>query len=287
MEPKSGSRKSLITGLICAVLSLCFIVVAVYSIYRLGSGFIGEKKAQKEFDALADVMTGIETAEQENHASSQSESEEGPYTEDDEITTQRVSENRAVIPQFEPLIASNSDICGWIYIPNAAISYPVMWTPDDPEFYLRRDFYKNSSRSGTPFIGEACTVDSDCLIIYGHNMKNGTMFGSLNQYSEKSFWEDNPAIMFNTLYEYRNYQVFAAVTCRLSENESEGFQFYQYSGDMTEAQFNELKDWLIKHAAYDTEVMPEYGDQILMVSTCGDTYSDERFLIAAFRTPNE
>lgn len=288
MESGRSSHKLSVRGLVCAILSLCFIGIAVYALVQLGSGYMEEKQAQKEFDVLADMMTGIETANDQSDASSQSESaEEFQAVGADEMPEQSATEDREMIPEFQTLSAINSDIAGWIYSPNALISYPVMWTPDDPEYYLRRDFYKNSSRSGTPFIGAACTVDSDCLIIYGHNMKYKTMFSALSNYGEQKFWEENPTIIFNTLYEYREYQIFAAVTCRLSEDEEAGTQFYQYSGDMTETQFDKLRNYLCSNAAYDTGIMPEYGDQILIVATCGNTYSDERFLVAAFRTPNE
>lgn len=78
-----------------------------------------------------------------------------------------------------PLFAQNSDCVGWLCIPDTVVDYPVMHTPENPQKYLRRNFYGEYSQSGTPFLDSRCGMDSDNLIIYGHNMRNDTMFGSL------------------------------------------------------------------------------------------------------------
>ena len=80
-----------------------------------------------------------------------------------------------------PLMEQNSECIGWIYIEGTAVNYPVMHTPSDPQKYLRKNFEKEYSTSGIPFLDYRCTPDTH-LIIYGHNMKNGTMFSDLKKY---------------------------------------------------------------------------------------------------------
>ena len=81
----------------------------------------------------------------------------------------------------------NPDFAGWLRIPDTKIDYPVMHTPDDMQYYIRRDFYGESSVSGTPFIGDFCSTDSGSMIIYAHNMKNGTLFGELDEYESEDY----------------------------------------------------------------------------------------------------
>lgn len=80
-------------------------------------------------------------------------------------------------------------MAGWITIEGTPVNYPVMFTPDQPDFYLKHGFDKEYSAYGVPFVGENCTLSprSDNLIIYGHHMKNGTMFAALADYENKDF----------------------------------------------------------------------------------------------------
>lgn len=186
-------------------------------------------------------------------------------------------------PHYDKLYEMNSDFIGWLNIPNTNIDYPVMFTPDDPEYYLRRAFDKTSSQSGTPFIGKNGNIDSDCLIIYGHNMKNDTMFGTLDNYADKDFWETNSTFSFNTLNDYREYEVYAAVKTTILHTDETMFRYYNYSGDLSQTEYEELVYWLAANAIYNTGIDPVYGEQILIISTC--SYHDEngRFLVAARR----
>ena len=82
----------------------------------------------------------------------------------------------------------NPDFIGWLRIDGTKIDYPVMMKPEDPDYYLRRDFSGKDAKSGTPYIGSGCTPCSDNVIIYSHNMKNGTMFADLLKYADEKFY---------------------------------------------------------------------------------------------------
>jgi len=181
------------------------------------------------------------------------------------------------------LYEENSDFVGWLHIDNTNIDYPVMCTPSEPEYYLRRAFDKTSSQSGTPFVGADSTIDSDLFIIYGHNMKNDTMFGTLDYYTEKDFWEETPTLLFTTLSEQREYEIFAALKTRILYQEEEGYRWYYQAGDLTEDAFDELIGYLAENALYDTGITPVYGEQIVILSTCSYETDHSRFIIAARR----
>lgn len=103
------------------------------------------------------------------------------------------------------LFAENSECIGWLCIPDTAIDYPVMYTPNAPQKYLRRNFYGEYSQSGVPFLDYRCNPDSGNLLIYGHNMKNGTMFSDLKKYLDADFLDSHQTIELqigDNLYRY-------------------------------------------------------------------------------------
>lgn len=181
------------------------------------------------------------------------------------------------------LYEQNQDFVGWLTMPNTKIDYPVMCTPENPEYYLRRAFDGSSATSGTPFVGKDATIDSDCFIVYGHNMKNDTMFGTLDKYADKTFMEENPKFTFTTIAEQREYEVFAAVRTRLLNKDESGYRFYNHAGTLTETEYMELVGWLQNNSLYDTGIAPQYGEQIILLSTCSYHTANGRFLVAARR----
>lgn len=202
----------------------------------------------------------------------------------DNMYKQAAAEDREQpLQQYEDIYEMNRDFVGWLRIPNTNIDYPVMFTPNDPEYYLHRAFDNTDSHCGTPFIGENGNMDSDCFIIYGHNMKNDTMLGTLDHYADIDFWKANRTFSFNTLYEYREYEVFAAVKTSILHTDEEGLRYYNYAGELSEADYKKFEDWLIANSIYDTEIHPVYGEQILILSTCSYHTDNGRFLVAARR----
>lgn len=241
-----------------------FVVKAIFFLIFAGSAIMAAQAyhtSQKEQSAFEELLSAIDQTKV--------------------ATTAEKDENKR--KEYAALYTQNHDFAGWLEIPNTKINYPVMDTPDEPEYYLYRAFDGTSSKSGTPFIGEDGTVETDCLIIYGHNMKNGTMFGTLDYYMEADFWEENKYFSFDTPYEERKYEVFAAVSCGILTQNETGFRYYCYAGDLTENEFDGLIKWLVENAYYDTGIIPQYGEQIIILSTCSDYAKDSRFIVAAVK----
>lgn len=193
------------------------------------------------------------------------------------------------------LYEKNSDLIGWIRIEGTGIDYPVMQTPDDPEYYLYRDFNKEYSASGTPFMDAACIAVKQQSpitwnwIIYGHNMKFGTMFHDLQKYDSKEFWEKHRNFSFDVydpmtgITYHGEYQIFAARRSRIRAEDSAAFSYYRYAGYSDEQTFSEYVEGLKNESIYDTDITPSFGEQLVTLSTCAYHTSGGRFYIVGRR----
>ena len=111
-------------------------------------------------------------------------------------TESEPTERPAAERNIQALITENADCIGWLSVDGTNISYPVMHTPSDPQKYLRRNFYGKYSQSGVPFLDGRCDLQSSNLIIYGHNMRNGTMFSDLKRYVDRDFLNAHRTVKF-------------------------------------------------------------------------------------------
>lgn len=258
-----------------SVLFLLFFLLFGVSVVMIVKSHV--RRGQEEA-AFADLTAAAEQAQQEETIS------DGSGIGFDAPETQRHTEEPPEEPQDTPyaaLYAENSDFVGWLHIDNTRIDYPVMSTPGEPEYYLYRAFDQTSSQSGTPFVGKDSTIDSDLFIVYGHNMKDDTMFGTLDRYAEQAFWEKTPSVSFTTICEEREYEIFAAVKTRVLYQDEPGYRWYYQAGDLTGEAFDELIRYLRENALYDTGITPVYGEQIMILCTCSYQEDNGRFLVAA------
>ena len=185
------------------------------------------------------------------------------------------------IEQVRAVAADNADTIGWLRIDGTAIDYPVMHTPTDPEKYLHTNFKREYSFGGIPFIDANCSADSDNLLIYGHNMLDGSMFRSLPKYESKTYWQAHPTIHFDTLYEEGEYEVLAAFYDRVYYTYENCFKFYQFIDAADEADFNNAISNFRSKALYDTGVTAAYGDKLITLVTCAYHVEDGRFVVVA------
>ena len=199
-----------------------------------------------------------------------------------------VTDKGTIIGKYADLYLANDDIIGWVTIEDTNIDYPVMQTQDDPEFYLHRGFDKEYAASGVAFMDAVSDifVPTSNFLIYGHNMKNGTMFHDLLEYEDKAFYEQHPTFKFDTIYKggQGTYQVIAAGYTQIYPQDSKKFKYYQYAGMTTETEFYEYLRGVREISSYDTGVSAEYGDQLITLSTCAYHVEDGRFIVVAKRT---
>ena len=172
---------------------------------------------------------------------------------------------------------------GWITVPDTKINYPVMQTPTKPDYYLKRNFYKKSSDWGAIYAREVCNVNepSDNVTLYGHHMKDGSMFTGLDKFKQKSFWETHRTFQFDTLYERHTYEIIGVF--KTSANVGQGFNYHLFVDAADEGKFNEFVSTVKSLAFYETGVTAQYGDKLLTLSTCEYTLSNGRFVVVAKR----
>ena len=175
------------------------------------------------------------------------------------------------------------DLAGWIRIDGTKIDYPVMQTPETPNFYLDHDADGNASAWGAIYAREECDLNepSDNVTLYGHTMKDGSMFAVLHDYIDKTTWENNPLIFLDTLYEYRVYKIFAVFAT--SANVGEGFTYHNMIEAENEEDFNNFISTCKNLSYYETGITPQYGDKVICLSTCEYTHDNGRLVVAAVR----
>lgn len=173
-----------------------------------------------------------------------------------------------------------SNMVGWISIAGTTVNYPVMQTPNDPNFYLKHNFEKAYSDLGVPYIQEDCDLAaSDNLIIYGHHIKGQKMFGALESYKDKDFYEEHKSIQFDTLTEQAEYEIVAVF--KTVAYSSEGFRYYDFVDAEDEKAFDEYVSKCKEFALYDTGVTAKYGDKLITLSTCEYSAQNGRLVVVA------
>lgn len=209
----------------------------------------------------------------------------GLYSKD-KVSAEKDFEKLETI-DFASIYGQNSDFVGWINVPDTKINYPVMQTPGDPEFYLHRNFEKEYSESGTPFVDAESRIFDDPTwnwLIYGHHMKFGTMFHDLILFQDQEFWQEHKTFTFTTYSPAtgaieNEFEIVAASNSRIREKDSKEFKYYQYPGYTDEETFNQYVSGIKAESNYDTGITPVYGDQLVTLSTCAYHTEEGRFYI--------
>ncbi len=218
-------------------------------------------------------------AEERQEGEPEAQAEEGA-----EFSEEQDKAELPVLAQYAPLLEQNRDLAGWLKVEDTVIDYPVMYTPQEPEYYLHRAFDGSKSFGGSLFVGEDCQPEGAHVIIYGHHMRNGTMFGSLPGYASLEYAKKHPVIRYDTLYEEKEYEVLAAFYSKIYAEDIEGvFRYYWYTDLSREEVFNRYIKQVKAAALYDTGVEADYGDEILTLSTCSYHTDDGRFVVVARR----
>lgn len=189
----------------------------------------------------------------------------------------------AVKNPYEDYYLANPDMAGWLVVPGTVIDYPIMWTPEDENFYLYRDFKKRDNNNGSLILDTDSALDplTTNLIIHGHNMKSGAMFGNLTDYEKKSYFEDHKQIILYTPECQRNYEVIAVFRSQVYKKTDDVFKFYKFFQADTEEQFKEFYDNIKELSLYDTGVTAEFGDRFITLSTCVYHVTNGRFVVVA------
>lgn len=191
---------------------------------------------------------------------------------------------KPVLPEYAALLEENPDLVGWISIEGTDISYPVVQSPEEPNFYLTHGFDGEPSKYGCPYAQEDCDVfaPSDNVILYGHHMRNGSMFAQLVNYTDEAFYRAHPTLRFDTLTDRAEYEILAVVRTRA---DAAGLPYRQFVDAADEVEFDAYIERCRRLACYDTGVSAEYGDKLLTLSTCESIRDSEaRLIVVAKRS---
>ena len=267
------------------VVVIALVVVFCVSAFMVGRYFMDSKKEQNANKELAEMVsrpTSAPTAATDPTAAT-TPAESVPAPTQNGAEPELRPQHHDMIPDMQKVYEKNGDTVGWIKIEGTKVDNPVMQTKERPNFYLKRNFEGNPSDWGALYVREECDVNkpSDNVTIYGHNMRDGSMFGQLGNYANKQFWEEHKMIFFDTLTEYHVYEVFAVF--KTSANVGEGFPYHQMEDAADEKEFNEFVATCKKLSFYDTGITPVYGDKLISLSTCEYTLDNGRFVVVARR----
>lgn len=199
------------------------------------------------------------------------------------INYEEAKDKPPVLKKYETLYQKNRRLVGWIKIDGCGIDYPVMQTSNN-DYYLDHNYNQDYDKNGSIFMDKDCTpaFPNDNMILYGHHMKSGKMFGNLNYYAKKDFWEKNPNFTFDTIYETGTYAVMYVFRSKIYAQDEIVFKYYQFIDASSEDEFYSNMDAMAEMSLYDTGVTAVYGDRLITLSTCDNAESGEgRFVVVA------
>ena len=185
------------------------------------------------------------------------------------------NQQEVVLHDSAALTSTNSDYVGWLSIPGTVINYPVMFSPSEPERYLHLDYYKRYSYSGTPFLDTRCDPNDGNLIIYGHNMVNGTMFGSLKRYRNADYLNSHKTVYLEQPNGVHVFEIFSVAT--LEKNDA--WYSFLHAADADE-EVAWIADLEFKSGVY-TGNTPTGTERLLTLSTCTGNRKSERMIVVA------
>lgn len=291
-ERKHSSGKKKTISIICAITTALAVVIAAYFPVRR---LIDQKRLEGQQDRLATMMaTPVPTSEPFAEATTAPEPEETTIVEE---TPEPVEIEYEVLPEYQLLYYVNPDLIGWLRIDDTVIDYPVVQTPEDEEKYLYLDFDGNSNANGTLIMDNGSTVGvgtaeqdylggtepSTNLIIHGHTMKSGAMFGYLPRYEDQSYGEEHNIICFDSLYEHREYELISVFYTQVYYPTDDVFKYYKFFQADTQEEFDDWYDNIKAMSLYDTGVTAEFGDEFITLSCCSYQVEDGRFVVVGKR----
>lgn len=285
--PGAGRRRR--QELLLMVLLACVMVFSAWQLIRYGADYVAAQNASEELrelyyqEAEEPTFTPAPTATPAPTPTPAPEVTPTPTaTPAIRLEALRYPGNPygAISSTFTKLRRQNADIVAWLKIPGLLDEAVVQ---RDNSYYLKRDYRGYHNVNGAIFLDESTDLSTRpyTLMVYGHNMKTGAMFGCLRNYENLSFYQKNPFITFNTMYEDGQYVIFSITQLSLNARDSNYFSFGQMNSTNI-AWRKEAIDALLSHSAFYTSLDVQPEDQILLLITCVDD-DEERRIVAARR----
>lgn len=274
-----NKRRKVLKALLLAGMAVCLI--------KVGQSYCQSAQHREQQEDLREIVTRTNVKCVTPNVSAPNEAGvtvlENRNRTDAENSGGQTGKGPGMLERYTVLYEENKDLVGWLSIEGMKIDYPVMQGEDD-EYYLHHDFYGKDSKYGCLYVKEQADLDAGTnFIIYGHNMKDGSMFGDLDMYLKESFYQEHPVIVFDTLYEERTYDIIAVFRSQVYNEDEDAFKYYQFYEADTEEEFEDFYGSIRELSLYDTGVEAKYGDTFLTLSTCAYHVPDGRLVVVAKR----
>lgn len=267
------------------VISIILSLVAVACLISAVVLFIQHRIKDRQYEeALEAARIEAENIESENSLSDAIAAQDSPSSNEEDISIEEdIPKVQAVPNPYAESFLANEDMAGWLVVPGTVIDYPIMWTPGDENYYLYRDFNKKDNNNGCLILDTDSSLNplTTNLIIHGHNMKSGAMFGNLTDYESKEYYQEHKQIILYTEECQRNYEVIAVFRSQVYKKSDDVFKFYKFFEATTEEEFNDFYENIMELSLYDTGVSAEFGDNFITLSTCVYHVTNGRFVVVA------
>ncbi len=272
-ELRKRERRRKLTIALCSVAAAgCLGYFGIYSYYNY--------RTNSTYESLSDLRN--------IRASAARDASDSPVATPQFTLDEAPPESREVLEEFKILLNKNQKLIGWLKIDDTNIDYPVMQTTDN-EYYLDHNLNQEYDKNGSIFMDKDCDIlePSTNLILYGHHMKSGQMFGNLDRYGSEAYYKEHPLIQFDTIYEKGIYQVMYVFRSHVYSEEEIAFKYYQFIDVNSEQEFDSYMQEMAEMSYYDTGVTAQYGDQLLTLSTCDNQEKNGRFVVVAKKIAKE
>lgn len=298
-EKKKLSSSEIIRRIVLAVSAVAIVVSAfmLYNEYRL------HKKNEQAMSNVSDlIITEPSTEPSTTEPSTTASGEEEPTTK---VTTTKPTTTRYLTPseQFEllkkenpdivfpqniqlkyaKLFAENQDFAGYLYADGSYLDFPIVRGEDNNE-YIEKDFFGDYTKYGCPFMSSENNIETLDMntVIYGHHMRDGSLFATLDQYTTLEGYKEAPVINFNTLYHDYSFKVIAAMITNVNPEDDNGYVFNYFWTNLNSAlNYTAYLNQLSQRSLYDTGVNVLPTDRLLTLSTCYSEFEDARLVVVA------
>ena len=282
---KNPKRKiGIILGIVAGVLLIAGLFMLNYALGGIGN-FI-KSKVNKVSSITEDEISGSEENQEIELIENITENvDEDNLKESEEESIEEIIEPEIVrVPNpYSEYFNQNEYMAAWINIPDTVIDYPVMYTPFDENYYLNRGFDNNSNANGCLILDTDSSLDplSTNLIIHGHNMKSGAMFGTLSKYEDEKYCKEHQYIYLHDEDREHKYQVLCVFRSRVFYKYETDFKFYKFFNATNQEEFDDFYNNIIDLAEFDTGVTAEFGDNFITLSTCAYHVQNGRLVVVA------
>lgn len=246
----------------------------LFSIYQIASYYSDEYRNTQKINRLKEIYYSDKSEENKPISPQRGEINRYPQA----VTNggvESANTSKTVQERFKQLLQTNGDVVGWLRIAETKVDYPVVQANDN-EFYLTRDIQKTDNVNGSIFMDYRNNIkhNNKHFILYGHNMKNKSMFASLLNYESRWYMEQHPVIEFDTLYENAKWEIFSAY-------------YTDIRHDYLKTEFNDAEQYksfindLKSRSLHKSDVEISEKDVILTLSTCSAASDQARFVVHA------